>query len=148
MPTDILEYLPKQWVGLAALILFGVYIVLQVIEKYPVIARAFPFGLWWHERQRKKRPRLDEAIEDNEVIKALREQLSGVVQHAVEQDIEIAALHRQARIARAWSEYDARYHNRVAIENARTEACKLPRHYDIYEFEHVWRTDPSAAAQL
>lgn len=148
MSADFLKYLPEQWVGLVALIMFGVYIALQVVEKYPTIAKIFPFGVWWHERQKKKIPRLDEAIEDNQVIIALREQLSGVVRHAVEQDVEIAALHQTVRIFRAWSEYDARYHNRIAVENARSEACKLPKHYDFFDFEQLWRTDPAAAAQL
>ncbi len=148
MSDELLKYLPQQWVGLIALLMFGVYIALQLIEKYPLIAKIFPFGVWWHEHQKKKVPRLNEAIEDNEVIVQLRSQMSGVVKDAEAQWLQIASLQQQVRAFRAWSEYDARWHHRISIENAARETCLLPPHHDFFEFEQLWRADPVSAARL
>lgn len=73
MSTEILQYLPQQWVGLFAVIMFIGYITMQVIEKYPTFAKIMPFGTWWHERQKTKRGKRNAWVaEDNEVIQALQ----------------------------------------------------------------------------
>ncbi len=41
------DYAVEQWVGIFAILMFVVYVTVQIIEKYPTLAKVFPFGTWW-----------------------------------------------------------------------------------------------------
>lgn len=142
MSADLLKYLPQQWVGLFALLMFFVYIALQVIEKSPAIAKIFPLGTWWHERQNtRKNRRGDWLAEDNQVILALQEQVKGICE-------ELAAVRETLRSFTAWSIYDARWHHKVSVDAALTSKVLLPDHLDYFEFEKLWKGDPMSASKL
>lgn len=143
MPNEkeLLSYIPQQWVGILALIMFIVTMTTQLIEKYPTVAKALPLGKWWHDRAKRKRRRTDWIAEDNEVIANLSSQVS-----ALARDME--AIQGELRCFRAWSVYDARWHHRANIINAERDDCLFPRHYDYFEFERIWRDNPISAARL
>ena len=139
MPPEIFSHLPQQWVGLFAIVAFIIYAGAQIVEKFPAIAKHVPFGKWWHNRQRKKIGRRAWVAEDNEVITAMQEQISTVVK-------ELAAVNERVQIFTAFSVYDARWHHRMDVAHAGNG--DLPRHYNFFEFERLWRADPVAAACL
>lgn len=142
MPDELLKHLPQQWVGLAAILMFAIYILLQIVEKYPTFAKFFPGGVWWHERQQRK------AKTASTDVTVLERQVQGIARTSEEQAKAIAELQTQVSAFTAWSVYDARWHHRTEVGNAQSEACKLAKHYDFFAFERVWRTDPAAAALL
>lgn len=140
--NDVLGHLPQQWVGICAIIMFTVYILAQIIEKYPLIARLIPLGTWWHERQKTKRGQRGAWVaEDNQVIQALQEQISSIAG-------ELHAVRETLRAFTAWSVYDARWHHKVSIDLAMTSKVSLPDHLDYFDFERAWRVDPIATAKL
>ncbi|APD17725.1 hypothetical protein PBI_ERIS_29 [Mycobacterium phage Eris] len=142
MSTEILQYLPQQWVGLFAVIMFIGYITMQVIEKYPTFAKIMPSGTWWHERQKTKRGKRNAWVaEDNEVIQALQAQVSAIA-------ADLAAVNEKVRTFTAWSVYDARWHHKVSVTWAGSETCLLPDHLDYFAFERLWRDDPVGASRL
>ncbi|QLF84472.1 hypothetical protein SEA_TOPANGA_31 [Mycobacterium phage Topanga] len=141
MSPDVFTHLPQQWVGLFAVIMFVVYIGAQIIEKSETIAKFLPGGQWWHNRQKSKRGRRTDLVaDDNEIIRALQEQVSSIVG-------ELAAVRETLRAFTAWSVYDARWHHQALIEAATTD-CTLPDHLDYFAFEKLWRADPLAASKL
>ncbi|AGK87962.1 hypothetical protein M041_gp57 [Mycobacterium phage Severus] len=141
MPPEILAHLPQNWVGLFAVITFVVYIGLQIVEKYETIAKILPGGTWWHQRQKAKgNRRTDLVAEDNEVIRALQEQVTSIVG-------ELATVRETLRSFTAWSVYDARWHHQ-ALVTAAIGNCVLPDHLDYFAFEKLWRDDPLVASRL
>lgn len=138
---ELLQYIPQHWVGLFAMLLFIVTLTTQLIEKYPAVAKALPLGKWWHDRAKHKRRRSDYIAEDNEVIASLDDKVSKLVE-------DMQNIQAELRCFRAWSVYDARWHHRADIINAERDDCELPRHYDYFEFERIWRENPIAAARL
>lgn len=142
MPDEVLNHLPQQWVGLAAVVMFGLYVLAQIVEKYPTFAKFFPGGVWWHERQLRK------AKTNPTDVTVLERQVAGIARTTSEQATAIAELQTQVSAFTAWSVYDARWHHRAEVQNAQTEACTLSRHYDFFAFERIWRTDPLSAARL
>lgn len=159
--NEILKHLPQQWVGFAALILFGLYVLTQAIEKYEKLANILPFGAWWHERQRRRRQldnaELTNAIEtarkswindENAALTALERRMASIAKTSENQASDIRELQTTVRAFTAWSSYDARWHHKLIVENSERSACEVPAHRDFFEFEHLWRTDPFAAAQL
>ena len=138
---ELLQYIPEHWVGFFAGALFIVTLATQLVEKYPQVAKALPLGKWWHDRAKRKRRRTDYIAEDNEVISNLSSQVSELAEHMKE-------IQGELRCFRAWSVYDARWHHRADIINAERDDCNLPRHYDYFEFERIWRGNPIAAARL
>lgn len=142
MSTDLLQNLPQHWIGIGAVVLFFVYVVGQVVEKYPAVAKMFPLGTWWHERQKRHSHRRTAWVaEDNAVIIALQEQVSSIAN-------DLATMQNTVRCFRAWSIYDARWHHRIEVLNADNVRCVLPQHYDYFQFEKEWHLDPVAAARL
>lgn len=139
--NEIWEHLPQQWVGICALVMFVIYVVGQAAEKYPAIAKVIPLGRWWHNRQRSRHRRSEWVAEDNEVIVALKEQVGSIAN-------DLGELQQAVRCFQAWSIYDARWHHRTNVINTKNESCLLPRHYDFFEFEKLWKNDPLAAAAL
>lgn len=148
MPAEILKYMPQQWVGLLAILMFVTYLTFQLVEKYPAIAKLLPFGERWHERARKKNRKVLEAVEDNEVIAELQRQIEAMGEQARRLRDELGLLQETIAALRSWSAYDASWHHRVSVLNAVNDACSLPPHYDFLRFERVWRSDPAAAARL
>lgn len=142
MPADVINHLPQQWVGLAAVLMFAMYVLLQIVEKYPTFAKFFPGGVWWHERQLRK---AKTAATD---VTVLERQVAGIARASEQQATAIRELQTQVAAFTAWSVYDAKWHHRTEIVNAETEACTLAKHYDFFAFERVWRVDPAAASQL
>ncbi|ATN88103.1 minor tail protein [Mycobacterium phage Cindaradix] len=141
MPVELFQHLPQQWVGLFAVLAFGTYILAQLAEKFQGVAKLLPFGRWWHKRQQKKIGRRAWVAEDNEVIQALQEQVSSIAG-------ELADVRETLRSLTAFTVYDARWHHRVEVTNARSETCLLPEHLDYFAFDRLWRNDPVAAAKL
>jgi hypothetical protein len=121
--------------------MFLVYVIGQIIEKYPLVAKRFPFGTWWHERQKKLNRRASWVTEDNTVIVALQEQVASIAE-------DMQTLQNTVRCFRAWSIYDARWHHRVDVWNADRDSCRLPQHFDFFQFETMWQKDPMVAATL
>lgn len=140
MHDEWITYIPQQWVGIVALLMFGLTLITQFVEKYPAFAKLMPLGTWWHERAKKRRRRTDWIAEDNAVIAELQTQMAGVV-------TDMRAVQDSLRCFRAWSVYDARWHHRDQIR-ASEQGREPPRHYDFFEFEAIWNTNPAAAAQL
>lgn len=140
-PADIFSHLPQNWVGLFAVLTFLVYMAAQIIEKFPGIAKHIPLGTWWHNRQKKQNKRQAWVAEDNEVITALQEQVSTIA-------ADLAKVNERVRVFTSWSVYDARYHHRIEVSHAECEDCTLPKHYDFFEYEKLWKLDPVAAATL
>lgn len=136
------HYLPQQWVGMLALFMFMLHIGLQLAEKYPTLAKVLPLGRWWHDRRNRDRRIGDEAVE------ALQRRVESISRTAAKQSEDIKQLQDTVAAFTAWSVYDARWHHRVSVINAEHDACRLPKHYDFFEFERIWRKDPTAAAQL
>ncbi|QBP31418.1 minor tail protein [Mycobacterium phage Miramae] len=141
MPADFIQHLPEQWVGLFAVLAFITYLMAQLAEKFPTVAKMVPLGRWWHKRQQRKPGRKAWVAEDNAVITAMQEQISTVV-------ADLADVNDKLRVFTAFSVYDARYHHRIEVEHAAMDSCVLPKHYNIFEFEQLWRADPVAAATL
>ena len=142
MSGEILRFLPQQWVGMFAVVMFSAYIVMQFVEKYPTIAKIVPLGRWWHDRQKNRRgQRRDWVAEDNEVIQGLQAQISSLAS-------DLAKVNERVRTFTAWSGYDARWHHLVAVTNAASPTCMLPEHLDYFAFEKLWDRDPVAAARL
>lgn len=150
MPGDeVLKHLPQQWVGIVAILMFIVYTGLQIVEKYPGVAKFLPGGVWWHERKKRERSkRVEDLVEDNEVVSLLQAQVVALVAESARQRADILSLQETVRAFTAWSVYDARYHHRLAIVNADSDLLTIPRHYDFFEFEKIWRSDPLAASVL
>jgi hypothetical protein len=140
-PDEVLQHLPQQWVGIFAIVAFIVYILAQVVEKYPIIAKHVPLGKWWHGRQKRRTSRGSWVAEDNQVITALQVQVSTIA-------ADLALVNQRLRVFTAWSVYDARYHHREEIKHAEGGTCLLSKHYDFFEFERLWQADPIAAASL
>ncbi|AHJ88690.1 minor tail protein [Mycobacterium phage RhynO] len=141
MSPDFFTHLPQNWTGLFAIIMFIVYVGAQIIEKYESLAKILPGGRWWHERAKRKRGRRTDIVaEDNEVIRALQEQVSSIVG-------ELASVRETLRTFTAWSVYDARWHHQAAVTAAGSE-CVLPEHLDYFAFEKLWRVDPFGTSKL
>lgn len=141
MSEEWIRYIPQQWVGLVALLMLGVTLTTKLIEQYPTFAKLLPLGTWWHDRVKKRRGRVDLIAEDNEVISSLQTQIAELAESM--KDVQDTL-----RCSRAWSVYDARWHHFVEVSTADQDDCVLPRHYDYFEFERIWRNDPLAAARL
>ncbi|QBP31054.1 minor tail protein [Mycobacterium phage Refuge] len=140
-PDVIVEYLPENWVGLFAVVMFILYVGSQVIEKFEGLAKILPGGQWWHERQKAKRGRrVDMVADDNEIIRALQEQVTSIV-------TELAQVRETLRTFTAWSVYDARWHHQALVEVAR-DGVLLPDHLDYFAFETLWKVNPIEAARL
>lgn len=150
MPSwlDWLAYIPQQWVGLVALTLFAVTLITHLIEKSATFAKLFPLGTWWHERAERRSHRADWIAEDNEVIAGLQKQIEGQNGRLTTLAAQMLELEDSLRCFRAWSIYDARYHHRLEVRYADSDACEVPRHHDFFEFERIWRNDPVEAARL
>jgi hypothetical protein len=141
MPPELIQHLPQNWVGWFATVSFIVFIGAQVIEKFEGLAKVLPGGQWWHNRQKAKRGRRVELVnDDNEIIRALQEQVTNIVG-------ELAAVRETLRSFTAWSVYDARWHHQALINHADLE-CRLPDHLDYFAFDALWRLDPRAASAL
>ncbi|AFQ97340.1 hypothetical protein FGG47_gp63 [Mycobacterium phage Rebeuca] len=141
MPPELFAHLPENWVGLFAVLTFIVYVGAQIVEKYETIAKVVPFGKWWHRRQNNRRGvRTAMVAEDNEVIRALQEQVTNIVG-------ELAAVQERLRAFTAWSVYDARWHHQALVAAA-IDNCVLPDHLDYFQFEKLWRDDPLEASRL
>lgn len=150
MPSEheLLQFIPDQWVGILALAAFVVTLTTNLVEKYENIARRLPLGTWWHDRAKKKRRRADWIAEDNQVIEGLQDQIKRQNEQLASIAAQMENLEAGLRCFRAWSVYDARWHHRVLITNAENDDCSLPRHYDYFEFERIWRDNPITAARL
>ncbi|OBK14103.1 hypothetical protein [Mycobacterium asiaticum] len=144
MPNDWFHYIPQQWVGILALVWFFVAASTKFVEKYEAFAKLLPFGKWWHERQK----RIEERARPTHDVEALERRIESLAKTSKKQDEAIEELQNHVSVFTAWSIYDARWHHRASVINAERDACKLPRHYDFFEFERVWKTDPLAAARL
>ncbi|QHB38060.1 minor tail protein [Mycobacterium phage Noelle] len=142
MSAEMMQHLPENWVGLVAVTMFLLYVAAQLVEKFERIAKFLPGGTWWHERQKNKRNRRTEWVtEDNEVIRALQEQISSIAG-------DLASVRETVRAFRAWSTYDARWHHKVDVTNAKSETCLLPPHLDYFAFEELWLDNPVEASRL
>ncbi|AGK87509.1 hypothetical protein M045_gp30 [Mycobacterium phage HINdeR] len=142
MPPELISHLPQQWVGIFAIVAFIVYIAAQVVEKSDKIAKIVPFGRWWHKRQNRQGNRRAWIAEDNAVISGMQEQIQAVAR-------DLAEVNDKVRVFTAWSVYDARYHHKIEMSHADGRcSCELPRHYDYFAFETLYRADPVAAAAL
>lgn len=142
MPPDLLSHLPQGWVGFFAIAMFTIWSGAQVVEKFPVIAKHIPLGKWWHDRQKSKVSRREVVAEDNEIIAGMQVQITGIL-------AELAGVHEKLRVFTAFSVYDARYHHRIEVAHADGDCVQvLPRHYDFFEFERLWKTDPLSTATL
>ncbi|MBI2702089.1 MAG: hypothetical protein HYX31_23715 [Mycobacterium sp.] len=140
LSEDWLKYIPQQWVGILALVMFFATLTTHLIEKYPLIAKILPAGKWWHNRVKRKRRNSEYIAEDNEVIANLSNQVELLAK-------DMREMRDDLRCLRAWSVYDARWHHQAEVASAETD-YSLPRHYDYFEFERIWRNDPLAAARL
>lgn len=160
MPTELIKYLPQQWVGLLAIVLIGVYAVSIVAERSAIIAKFLPFGTKWHEYQKKRRQISQQEVatavevarqswinDENAALVALERRMSSIAQTSEQQANDIRDLQTTVRAFTAWSQYDARWHHRHVVEMSDTD-CVVPQHYDFFAFELLWRTDPYKAAQL
>lgn len=142
MSSEVLRFLPQQWVGLFAVLMFAIYIVSQFVEKYPAIAKIVPLGKWWHNRQKARRGQRGAWVaEDNQVIQALQQQITGILD-------DLQSVREIQRAFTAWSVYDARWHHKVEVTNAASPTCLLPQHLDYFSFEKLWSTDPVSASRL
>lgn len=144
--SELLAYLPEQWVGIVALLLIGIVTVTKLIERYPGVARFLPGGSWWHERQKGRSPAAQIQI-DNEAATALQVRIEQIAAICGEQKDAIEALNQSLAAFRAWSAYDARWHHLVDVTGA-TQAWVLPPHYDFFEFERMWLADPASVGRL
>ncbi|ASR86485.1 minor tail protein [Mycobacterium phage Changeling] len=141
MLPELVAHLPQNWVGLFAVISFIVYIGAQLLEKYETLAKILPGGRWWHDRQKRRRGRRIELVnDDNEIIRALQEQVTSIVQ-------ELASVRETLRTFTAWSVYDARWHHQALVDVA-GQGVVLPDHLDYFAFEALWKADPITAAKL
>lgn len=139
--SELMQYLPENWTGLAATLMIVVYIGAQIVEKHEAIAKIMPFGKWWHARQKKNQgARRDLVAEDNEVIQGLQTQVSSIVD-------EMRGLKETIRSFTAWSVYDSRWHHQVMVSLAKT-GIVLPDHLDYFAFETYWKSDPIGASRL
>ncbi|AMS00930.1 hypothetical protein SEA_LOSER_34 [Mycobacterium phage Loser] len=140
MSPELIAHLPQNWVGLFAVVAFVVYVGAQIIEKYEALAKILPGGKWWHDRAKRRRGRRVEIVsDDNEIIRALQEQVSSIVR-------ELASVRETLRTFTAWSVYDARWHHQALVATA--GQLVLPEHLDYFAFEQVWKADPVTAAKL
>ncbi|AMS01027.1 minor tail protein [Mycobacterium phage ArcherNM] len=140
-PNEIVQHLPENWTGLFAVVMFILYVGAQIIEKFEGLAKILPGGKWWHDRQKDKRRRRVALVnDDNEIIRALQEQVTSIVQ-------ELATVRETLRTFTAWSVYDARWHHQALVEVA-GQGVVLPEHLDYFAFEQVWKADPITAAKL
>lgn len=141
------DYIPQQWVGLVALLMFAFSLVTQFVEKYPAFAKAIPLGRWWHERQKHRIRDARIAEYDDEAVQALQRRVESIARTSAKQAQDIKSLQATVSAFTAWSVYDARWHHRDAVK-AVDEDRQPPQHYDFFAFERIWRDDPVAAAQL
>lgn len=141
MSPDLIDYLPRNWAGAFAGIMFTIFIVAQVIEKFEPLARFVPGGMWWFDRKRKQQSLRKFRIEDdNDIIRALQEQVRSIV-------ADLASVRDELRTFTAWSIYDARWHHQSDIHLSRS-GTPLPEHLDFFAFEALWKLDPLVAAKL
>lgn len=141
MSPDVFQFLPENWTGVVAVVLFVVYVGAQIIEKFEPLAKFFPGGKWWHNRQKQRRGRRRDIVaDDNEIIMDLQQQVSSIVG-------ELAAVRETLRAFTAWSVYDARWHHQALVDAA-VSGCVLPEHLDYFAFEKLWRADPLTASKL
>ncbi|BBX09506.1 hypothetical protein [Mycolicibacterium aichiense] len=141
MSPEIWQYLPQNWIGLFAVIMFVLYVGSQIIEKFEGLAKVLPGGKWWHDRQKDKRGRRKELVnDDNEIIRALQEQVTSIV-------LELATVRETLRSFTAWSVYDARWHHQALVQHADKD-CTMSDHLDYFAFETLWKADPIGASRL
>ncbi|AMO44000.1 minor tail protein [Mycobacterium phage Bactobuster] len=141
LPEDIVKILPENWTGLFAIVMFVLYVGAQIIEKFEPLAKFVPGGRWWHDRQKRKRGRRKDMVaDDNEIIRALQEQVSSIV-------LDLATVRDTLRTFTAWSVYDARWHHQALVDVA-GQGVVLPDHLDYFAFEVLWKADPVSAARL
>ncbi|ALF00467.1 hypothetical protein SEA_BOOSTSEASON_33 [Mycobacterium phage BoostSeason] len=161
MPTDLIDRLPQQWVGIVVLVLFVVYVSGQLIEKSERVAKLLPLGVWWRERNRRKSAvdpaELTRAVEaarhawsreENAALAALESRVAVIAAISEHQAVNIKELQDSVRAFTAFSVYDARWHHRADVALADCPMCDLPEHLDYFAFERLWREDPAAAARL
>ena len=159
---SLLGHLPPQWVGICAGLLFLVYILGQLIEKYEQAAKVLPFGQWWRDRQARKTKPLDVAdvakalddarhqweLEGNSALTMLEARLQSIAAVAKQQVLDIDDLQGTLRAFRAWSGYDSRWHHKHAVDNAGVIDHVVAPHKDFFEYERLWRTNPDEANSL
>lgn len=160
--TSLLSHLPQQWVGIGAFLLFAMYIVGQIIEKYEKIAKLLPFGKWWHARQTARVKPIDamqvaKALEDarkeweldgNSALIMMEARLTTISSVAKQQVLDIDELQETLRAFRAWSGYDSRWHHKHEVDNAGNAAFISTPHRDFFEYEKLWRSSPDEANKL
>ncbi len=155
-PNQWAPFVPQQWLGIAMLVMFLLYVVSQVVERFEAIAKYVPFGKWWHSRKNSDTSRVAKAItdarkewerEDNEALNSLRERVDSVADVAAQQAAEIAELRREVHVFTMWSAYDSRWHHRHTVANTASDHVEEP-HLDYFQFENLYAKDPTAAAKL